>query len=142
MAVQCAMLLEKAGRVDEAMAWAERVATLDDPVQGGNLSAIVRARGLAIKGRCLASKGQLTEAEEALSAAAEQQSAIGWWLGEVLVLRDLLVCVLSHAEREAEGKTRLKASIRRLLGDQPSQEDLNVLKTCLGDDVDLDVILR
>eukprot|EP01046_Picozoa_sp_COSAG06_P066543 COSAG06_NODE_16836_length_977_cov_8.248292_3_plen_75_part_01 len=51
VATMIALVYEKFGRVDEALAWAERVATLDNPVEGGNMSAIVRLRGLCIKGR-------------------------------------------------------------------------------------------
>eukprot|EP01047_Picozoa_sp_COSAG01_P016836 COSAG01_NODE_874_length_12972_cov_15.914343_9_plen_198_part_00 len=136
-----ALVLEKAGRFDEALAWAERLATLDDPTQGGNMSVNARARGLVVQGRCLAAKGRAAEAEEALSAAAEKLSAIGWWLGEVLALRDLLVCVLRPADREAEGVTRLKASIGRLLGVEPAQKELGVLDTCLGESVDLATVM-
>jgi hypothetical protein len=134
-------MFEKVGRIDEALVWAERLATLEDPSQGGNMSICARARGLVVQGRCLAAKGQAAEAEEALSTAAEKLSAIGWWLGEVLALRDLLVCVLRPADREAEGVARLKVAIGHLLGKEPAQKDLDVLDTCLGDNVDLAAML-
>ena len=86
-------LLEKAGRYDDALMWAEK-SRLVDVTKGGNLGVPKRAKGLRLQGRCLAAKGQLAEAEAALSSAAEQQASIEWWLGEILALRDLLVCVL------------------------------------------------
>ena len=141
MPLNFALLLEKVGRVDEALVWAERVATIVDPLQGASLSPIVPARGLLIKGRCLASKGQADEAEEALSSAAKKFDGSGWFLGEVLALRDLLVCVLRPAGREGEGIGRLKESIVRLLGAEPTEEDLDVLDRSLGDDVDVATVM-
>jgi len=142
IATMMALVYEKFGRVDEALAWAERVATLDNPVEGGNMSAIVRLRGLCIKGRCLAAKGQAAEAEAALTSAAEQLGSLGLRLSEVLALRDLLCCVLKKTRRESEGMTRLKASIVRLLGVDAAQEELDVLATSLGEEVDLQAVLR
>ena len=133
-----ATVFERAGRLDEALQWAGRLATEDDVTKGGNLQVPVRVEGLQIKGRCLAAQGKYAEAEAALVSAAEQLAAIGWWLGEVLVWRDFLVCVLRKTDREdAEGMSRLKASIGHLLGAAPAHEDLDVLATALGDDIDL-----
>ena len=142
IATMITLVYEKFGRVDEALAWAERVATLDNPVEGGNMSAPARLRGLCIKGRCLAAKGQAAEAEVALTSAAEQLGSIGLRLSEVLALRDLLCCVLKKTGRESEGMTRLKASIVRLLGVDAAQEELDVLATSLGEEVDLQAVLR
>eukprot|EP01050_Picozoa_sp_SAG11_P013285 SAG11_NODE_1540_length_4722_cov_2.812243_3_plen_1121_part_00 len=132
---------EKFGRVDEALGWAQRLATLDDPFSGGNMSVVCRSRGLCIQGRCLASKGQIAEAEAALVAAAEQFGAIGYFLAEVLVLRDLLVCVLKTTGKEREGEARLRAAVARLIGVDAPQEELDVLAVALGEAVDLPAIL-
>ena len=142
LAVLITMVLEKLGQVDEALAWAERIATLDNPMDGGNMSPVVRLRGLRIKGRCLAAKGQAAEAEAALTSAAEQLAAVGMRLGEVLALRDLLCCVLKKTGREAEGMALLKESILRLLGADAAQEELDMLATSLGEEVDLKAVLR
>ena len=63
-----------------------------------------------------------------MSSAAEKLSTIGWWLGEVLAPRDLLVCALPPADHEVEGIARLKVAIERsmrLLGTEPAQADLD-----------------
>ena len=134
-------MYEKAGRIDDALEWGEKVATREDVTQGGNLSILVRMRGLRLQGRCLALKGQLPEAEAALASAAEQYAAVGWWLGEVHALRDLLVCVLRKAEREVEGMSRLKAAIMRLLGPTPPEAELDVLAASLSEAVDLMAVM-
>eukprot|EP01043_Picozoa_sp_COSAG02_P048243 COSAG02_NODE_4721_length_5052_cov_14.669695_7_plen_141_part_00 len=132
---------EKAGLIDDALEWAEKVATREDVTQGGNSSILVRMRGLRLQGRCMALKGQASEAEAALASAAEQYAAVGWWLGEVHALRDLLVYVLRNADREAEGMSRLKAAIVRLLGPTPPETELDVLATSLGEAVDLAAVM-
>ena len=132
---------EKLGRIDEALVWAQRLATLDDPSAGGNTSVVCRSRGLCIQGRCLASKGQMAEAEAALVVAAKQFDAIGYYLAEVLALRDLFVCVLKTNEKESEGAARLRAAVVRLVGADAPQEELDVLAGALGEEVDLPALL-
>ena len=102
----------------------------------------VRIRGLCLQGRCLAAKGQKAEAEVALTSAAEQLATIGYCLQEVLALRDLYVCVLKATDREGEGLARLKAAIVRLVGADAAPEQLDVLATSLGDEVDLAAVLE
>ena len=142
MSCMIALLYEKLNRVDEALEWAERVATLDDPAKGGNLALVARMRGLRLQGRCLAAKGQKAEAEAALTSAAEQLASIEYYLAEVLALRDLYVCVLKATDREGEGLARLKAAIVRLVGADAAPEQLDVLATSLGDEVDLAAVLK
>ncbi len=132
---------EKLGRIDEALVWAQRLATLDDPSAGGNMSVVCRSRGLCIQGRCLASKGQMAEAQAALDVAAKQFDAIGFYLAEVLTLRDLFVCVLKTNEKESEGAARLRAAVVRLVGADAPQEELDVLAMALGEAVDLPALL-
>ena len=83
----------------------------------------------------------MSEQEDPNEAAAEQYAAVGWWLGEVHALRDLLVCVLRKAEREVEGMSRLKAAIMRLLGPTPPEAELDVLATSLSEEVDLMAVM-
>jgi hypothetical protein len=84
------------------MHWAEHLATIDDPTQGGNMSVCARARGLVVQGCCLAAKGQVAEAEEALSAAAEKLSAIGWWLAPgPFPSGDIYTAIRGHRHNDA-----------------------------------------
>lgn len=142
MANLVAMVYEKFGRIDDALAWAERIATLQDTSKGGNASLNARLRGLRTQGRCLAAKGMLDEAEIALISSAEGHKSIGIHLGEVLSLRDLLCSVMVKTGREAEGTARLKTAIVRMLGQDPAQEDLDVLARSLGEEIDLKAILQ
>ena len=82
------------------------------------------------------------EAEAALTSAAEQLASIEYYLAEVLALRDLYVCVLKATDREGEGLARLKAAIVRLVGVDVAPEQLDVLATSLGDEVDLAAVLE
>ena len=59
----------------------------------------------------------------------------------VLALRDLHVCVLKKTGREAEGMALLKAAVMRFVGADAAQEDLDVLATSLGEEVDLAAVL-
>ena len=136
------MVYEKFGRLDDALAWAERVATSDDVSKGGNASMNVRLRCLRIQGRCLAAKGQLDEAEAALSSSAEGFASIGFHLGAVLSTRELFCCVMVKTGREAEGKARLRAAVCRLVGEDAAKEDLDTLAHALGAEVDLAAILN
>jgi tetratricopeptide (TPR) repeat protein len=136
------LLYEKLGRFDEALDWAKRAAALDDPFKGGNFALPARMRGLRLQGRCLAAKGQKSEAEAALTSAAEQLATIGYYLAEVLALRDLFVHVLKATDREDEGLMRLKVAVVRLVGVDATSEQLDVLATSLGDGVELAAVLE
>ena len=142
LAMVIALLHEKFGSVDEALAWGGRIATLEDVTIGGCNSIATRTRGLCLKGRCLASQGKMAEAEEALSTAAEQIAGVGYYLLEVLALRDLLVHVLRKTDREGEGMARLKVAVVRLMRPEPAQEDLDVLASSLGEEVELSAVLQ
>ena len=142
LALVIALLHEKFGSIDEALAWGDRIATLEDVAIGGSNCITTRTRGLCLKGRCLASQGKMAEAEEALSTAAEQIAGVGYYLLEVLALRDLLVHVLRKTDREGEGMARLKVAVVRLMRPEPAQEDLDVLASSLGEEVDLSAVLQ
>ena len=137
-----ALVYEKYGQVDNALEWAERISTLDDPVQGGNLSEVSRTRAKCAQGRCLALKHRYAEAKEMLICAAQQYAALGLYLGEVLALRDLYVCVLQKDGEDCsdEGISLLKPAIDRLLGPNPAPDDLEVLAKCLGQEVAASVL--
>ena len=137
-----ALVYEKYGQVDNALEWAERTSTLDDPAEGGNMSEASRTRAKCLQGRCLALKQRYAEAKEVLICAAQQYAAIGLYLGEVLALRDLYVCVLRKdgEDRSNEGIDLLKASIDRLLGHNPAPDDLEVLAKCLGQEAAASVL--
>ena len=90
----------------------------------------------------MAAKGQKAEAEAALTSAAEQLATIGLYLAEVLALRDLFVHVLKATDREDEGLMRLKAAVVRLVGVDATSEQLDVLATSLGDEVELAGVLE
>jgi hypothetical protein len=66
---------------------------------------------------------------------------VGCVVFAVLTLRDLLLCVLKKTDREAEGMARLKAAVVRLVGADAPKEQLDVLATSLGDEVDLAALL-
>ena len=66
---------------------------------------------------------------------------VGCFVFAVLTLRDLLLCVLKKTDREAEGMARLKAAVVRLVGADAPKEQLDVLATSLGDEVDLAAVL-
>ena len=142
LAIVIALLHEKFGSVDDALAWGDRIATLEDVAAGGSNCITTRTRGLCLKGRCLASQGKMAEAEEALSTAAEQIAGVGFYLLEVLALRDLLVHVLRKTDREGEGMARLKVAVVRLMRPEPAQEDLDVLASSLGEEVELSAVLQ
>eukprot|EP01047_Picozoa_sp_COSAG01_P016934 COSAG01_NODE_883_length_12927_cov_10.710789_7_plen_285_part_00 len=133
---------ERLGRVEEALVWAERIATVTDIRIGGTLSPNVHARGLQMQGRCFAATGRPAEAETALVAAAAKLEAIGYYLGEVLALRDLYVCVFKKSDRQREGMVQLRAAIVRLVGEDAAPEQLKVLATALGEEVDLTAVLE
>ena len=59
----------------------------------------------------------------------------------VLALRDLHVCVLKKTGREAEGLSLLKVAVVGFVGADAAQEDLDVLATSLGEEVDLAAVL-
>ena len=142
LASAVAMAYEKFGRIDDALAWAERIATFEDVSKGGNASLNVRLRGLRIQGRCLAAKGQLDEAEATLCSSAEGLASIGFHLGAVLSTRELFCCVMVKTGREAEGKAQLRAAVCRLVGEDAAEEDLDILAHALGAEVDLAAILH
>ena len=90
----------------------------------------------------VAATGRAAEAETALVSAAKKVEAFGYHLLEVLVLRDLYVCVLKNSARQREGMVRLHGAVVRLLGEDVAPEQLDVLANALGEDVDLGAVLR
>ena len=60
----------------------------------------------------------------------------------MLALRDLLVHVLRKTDREGEGMARLKVAVVRLMRPEPAQEDLDVLASSLGEEVELSAVLQ
>ena len=85
--------------------------------------------------------GKTQAAEEALESALKAVAGLGYFLLEVLALRDLKVCVLDKDGRAEEGTTRLKASVLQLLGATPTAENVEALAVALGPEVDLRSVL-
>ena len=52
------------------------------------------------------------------------------------------MCVLKKSDREREGMVRLRAAVVRLVGENAAQEQVDVLATAVGEEVDLEGVLR
>lgn len=139
--VAAAQVCEKLGLHEQALIYAEEAATNTDVTKAGTCVASTQCEGFRCKGRCLAAMGKTQAAEEALESALKTVAGLGYFLLEVLALRDLKVCVLDKDGRAEEGTTRLKASVLQLLGATPTAENVEALALALGPEVDLHSVL-
>jgi tetratricopeptide (TPR) repeat protein len=128
---------EKLGLHEQGLHFAEQAATNFDIRRGGTFFPSIQFRGFQTKGRCLAAMGELKKAEAAFESALASIADFEFFLLEILCLRDLKVLVLDKDGRNGDGSARLKAAIRRLLGETPASEQLTELKTALGDSLNL-----
>jgi hypothetical protein len=108
-----AQVLEKCGRIDEALPYAEHAATHHEWATGaGSESFRTRSLGHCVWGRCLAARGKLEDAVQAFESGAQLAATAGWRLHEAQALRDMLV----HAKAdESTVLPRVKAVIEQML---------------------------
>ena len=139
--VLAAQACEKLGLHEQGLIYAEEAATNTDVTKAGTCVPGTQCQGFRFKGRCLAAMGKTQAAEEALESALKAVAGLGYFLLEVLALRDLKVCVLDKDGRAEEGTTRLKASVLQLLGATPTAENVEALALALGPEVDLRSVL-
>jgi tetratricopeptide (TPR) repeat protein len=110
-----ALVLEKLGAAEAAMAYADKALDLDHTTGGSN-NVMLRSLAQQCRGRLLASDGKMDEATGAFGAAETMAAGSAYWMLEALAVRDLTKYVLEPTGNLQHGRDRLAPLVGRLAG--------------------------